>query len=144
MDLIPTRYRAKLRKGWSYPIGAEAISLALADTPQARGLEISFHSGNARTEDGPGDVAAVWFRRWEKSRSAPAFLARNYEPGWGLYVYSVPSPERHTIREQLLTAGLPRIRAWLLEPRPDNWHFGRHELTLSSTPDEGLSARESG
>lgn len=144
MDLIPTRSRAKLRKGWSYPIGAEAITLALSGIPQWSGFELSFHPGDARMDEHGRTVAKVWFRRLERNHSTPHFLSRLYEPGWGLYVYSVPSPERHAIREQLLASGLPQIRAWLSEPRPDNWHFGRHELTLSSTPDEGLIARDSG
>ena len=42
-EMIPTRSKSKLPKSLSYPIGAEAISEALADAPHADEMSLSFY-----------------------------------------------------------------------------------------------------
>ena len=41
--LIPTAYKAALPRHLSYPVGAEAVSRALADSPHLSELRLSFH-----------------------------------------------------------------------------------------------------
>ncbi|NIJ50511.1 hypothetical protein [Rhizomicrobium electricum] len=41
--LFPTAGKAKIGKNFSWPIGAEVISSALADVPQAAFIRIEFH-----------------------------------------------------------------------------------------------------
>src|SRR4051812_26964611 len=42
--MIPTRYRSKLGSTLAYPVGAEAISVALAGVPRVEMLVLSFYA----------------------------------------------------------------------------------------------------
>ena len=103
MKLIKTVRKEKLPKGFSYPIGAQALSEALQGIPQFDDIELWF---SWRDE--------FWVSRWQKrlqARGTLSLLQASYSPhlGWYLYLYSVPSDYTVSAREHLL-AELPRIR----------------------------------
>ena len=107
MRLIKTERKEKLPKGFSYPLGAEAISAALDGIPQF-------------------DNATLWFSwrdefrvsRWRKRLQTlgPIMLLRvaysDYFGQWHINVYSVPSQYSVFAREYL-HAELPRIHSKL-------------------------------
>ena len=41
--VVRTAYRSRIPKGLAYPLGAEAVSAALASVPQEQELSLSFH-----------------------------------------------------------------------------------------------------
>jgi hypothetical protein len=47
--VIPTLSRVKIARSLSYPIGAEAISVALASVPQLAELKLIFYSSKFHT-----------------------------------------------------------------------------------------------
>jgi len=96
MIVIPTVRKEKLPKGFSYPLGAEAISAALGGLRQLERAEITFQW---RDE--------FWASRWRKrvqnrgvlTLLRVAFL--DYFGSWRLDVYSVPSQYSVQAREHL-------------------------------------------
>ena len=106
-DLIKTARKEKLPKGFSYPVGAQALSEALQGIPQFDEIELWF---SWRDE--------FWVSRWQKrlqARGTLSLLQANYFPhfaGWYVYLYSVPSDCAVSAREHLM-AQLPRIRTQL-------------------------------
>ena len=46
--MIPTRYKSKLPGDLSYPLGAQAVSEALAGVPQFDALTLTFHGSILR------------------------------------------------------------------------------------------------
>lgn len=106
-DLIKTARKEKLPKGFSYPIGAQAISEALQGIPQFDEIELWF---SWRDE--------FWVSRWQKrlhARGTLSLLQASYSSHfgrWYVYLYSVPSDCVVSAREHLM-AELPQIRAQL-------------------------------
>ncbi len=96
MIVIPTGRKEKLPKGFSYPLGAEAISAALEGLPQFERAEITFQW---RDE--------YWASRWRKRVQARGVLTLlrvaflDYFGSWRLDVYSVPSQYSVEAREHL-------------------------------------------
>lgn len=105
--MIKTSRKEKLPKGFSYPLGAEAISAALDGIPQFDNTELWF---SWRDE--------FWVSRWRKrlEEHGPIVLLRvaysEYFRHWDVRVYSVPSEHTVFAREQL-HAELPRVRSAL-------------------------------
>ncbi len=135
--MIPTRYKAKLAPNPSYPVGAEALSEALAGVPHVESLSVSF--SNRAVE--PGSV----FRRLLAARLPFRILSDEFRPGrgpgltgsndmlerawyderWELTVYAVLSELRHVANRLLREQGLPAVARWLRastrvgqDPRP--------------------------
>lgn len=54
--IIPTRYKRKIPRALSYPVGAKIISQALAGVPQFAELRVEFHFWN-RLASRPGAAA---------------------------------------------------------------------------------------
>ena len=112
MSLIKTASKEKLPKGFSYPLGAAAISAALEGIPQLDNILMWF---SWRDE--------FWVSRWRKRLQAkgPLTLMRvaysDYFGRWDVHVYSVPSNYTIFARETLRTE-LPSARARLSAPRP--------------------------
>ncbi|HEY7955652.1 MAG TPA: hypothetical protein VII38_10175 [Polyangia bacterium] len=113
MALIPTTFRRRLPKGLSYPIGAEAISAALAPVPHYAALRLCFEK---RYVD---NVLVV--------------LIGNATPGT-IVVYAVPSTSSSAVREQLLKEGLLRVAKWLVAERVDTWRLRPHQLVVGYDP----------
>jgi hypothetical protein len=116
VPLIRTGLRDRLSRGFSHPVGAEAISRALRGSPRYDELWIAF--GNRPLPLHPAPAECRDFRL------AFAVIANVYDSSWHLSVPAVPSQERAVVRELLTSAGLPGARQWLCRPRPQTWHEG--------------------
>jgi hypothetical protein len=105
--MIPTSRKSKLPTSLSYPVGAELVSEALANVPQASKLHLSF-----------GLFRPLLSKRG-RMKPYPVLRADYSGPvmppslHWGLKVWSVPSEARHEIKESLVGEGLARVRRWL-------------------------------
>jgi hypothetical protein len=110
--LIPTTRKEKLPEGFSYPLGAEAISAGLEGIPQFDVAEIWFHW---RDE--------YWVSRWRKRLDGHGVITLlrvsyfEYSEHWHIDVYSVPAQYSAMARQHLL-AELPRIHAELSAAGP--------------------------
>jgi hypothetical protein len=108
MTLIPTAAKDRLPKGFSYPLGAQAISVALEGIPVL---------GDARFWFSWRDE--YWASEWREKIEAlgqvtllqvsDCFVSH----GRDVRVYAVPSEYSASARERL-TAELPRVRRALL------------------------------
>ncbi len=110
MSVIPTTLRAKIGKTLSYPIGAEAVSAVLQDTPQFGKLRISFHNRYQRLKDRgqPYSILTVSFLGRERTVSAE-------DDEWAISIRPIPRDRKHKLKTELQVEVLPKIREWLLE-----------------------------
>jgi len=143
--VIPTRSKAKLPAHLSYPLGAEAVSRALAGVPQFDQLTISFrdHPGVSAMafqavlrDRRPYVVLKAAFDRSPTGISTSQLLvdAGWHDPKWQITVYPVPRPIRHAARLALLKHALPIIRRWLSHPTATTWSTGHRRLEFHFDP----------
>src|SRR5947208_14716461 len=103
MRFIRTYRKEKLPRGYSYPLGAEAISTALEGVPQFDSIDLWF-----RWRD------EFWASRWRRrvlNHGVVSLLDMSwyeYFGRWHLTVYSVPSEYAQPAREHL-ERELPRV-----------------------------------
>lgn len=135
--MIPTRVKSKLPRGLSYPIGAEAISEALAGSPhvEAMSLWFSAHPGWRGSEFRRVLAAREPYRILEvrfQPACGPGLWGSNagiekgwYDETWEIVVYPVLSEFRHLAHRLLQAQGLPAVARWLKaterpgsDPRP--------------------------
>jgi hypothetical protein len=131
--IIPTSSRSKIPRTLSYPIGAEAISAALASAAQLSEIKLIFYfwsDFNLRRRE-------YEFLRVEYLKSARAaekwpiwsLYRRPPQSRWEIVVQPVPRVFRHRIRQYILDSALPQIAQWLLE-RTDLGQPGHDVLTF--------------
>ena len=150
MNVLPTSYKQKLPRGWSYPIGAEVLSSHLLGIPQFADLRVHFsrhnlffasrHESNRRAGR-PYVILAAYFRRPENSPAAPRKPTIPWWTiRWELVVYAVPSALKSAAHSLLVETAMPRLREWFLtlsrEPqlhssRAIRMLFSEAEITLS-------------
>jgi hypothetical protein len=123
--MISTRYRSKLPRHLSYPIGAEAITAGLAGGPHLDALELMFHAcpfepasrfQRALAERLPYSIVSAEYRPGRKpGLSAAAFMIDRgwYNESWKLTIYPVLRELRHLANRLLLERGLPFLSQWL-------------------------------
>ncbi len=119
---LPTRHRKRLPRSLSYPLGAKAISEALAPVPQFGLLSITFtwhDEGGIRLQAQSTKTLHVEYHRndYSKLYSAPRFR----ETTWKLAVHAVRAEDSAKVRSLLLGEGLAAVRAWLCAARTDTW-----------------------
>jgi hypothetical protein len=118
--MIPTDHKDKLPKGFSYPLGAEKLSMALGDVvPQAESMGLWFLWKDE-----------IWTSNWRKrinDLGVVTLIAASYRKdglessrlfGWGdwrLHVYAVPSEYNVAAREFLLGGALKQLATKLRE-----------------------------
>lgn len=115
--IIPTNYKAKIGLDFSYPIGAEAVSAAIGEVPQARKMAITFTCYHRRVRrDKPYIVAEIAFENFRPT----AFTPRNWSyagPRWTIWIWAVPRPVRHIVHVLLKDTLSNEARSWLLTHR---------------------------
>lgn len=140
--MIPTRSKAKLPKTLSYPLGAGAITEALADAPHVADLSLSF-------SDTPVWPASEFQRRLREGQAYPVLFAEYvpaqkpgyyaakaladggwYDARWVLHVYPVRREVRHAAAGLLRAQGLPAVAEWLRSSGRAGWEGRRHSLQL--------------
>ena len=146
--VIPTRSKSKLGGCFSYPLGAQEISEALAGVPQFDLLSLTFWwGGSMALAAAPHVVFTATFRRDTPTLSTPNdFIALGqYEKKWELSVYAVLRQHRHAANVALRERALPEVRRWLSQPAAQAWQTGYKRLEFRFSPDEGaLSSKEVG
>lgn len=104
--LIPTFYKTRLPRGFSFPIGAEALSEHLAGVPQFSEFRICF-----------SDLVSAWKSEFQQMIAEGAdyeiVTARLWSP-FEIFVYPVQRSLKHAAHEALVSEGLPKLRAWML------------------------------
>ena len=143
--LIPTSYKRKIPHTLSYPIGAEAISLAFRDVPQFKRFTLDFYlSKFVRPDMRPSYIVfQVSYARAPKSLTSGEF-DRKYgrqEPRWKITVRPVPRNRRHLIKTKLEDEILPMVRTWLLE-NGDRDEIGNADLVISFDEEKELISIE--
>jgi hypothetical protein len=117
--VIPTQSKSKISHLLSYPIGAEAISAALASTVQLSRINLHFYSGfDLGLRRGHYEFLRVEYLRGGRPASDwPVSTLYNRPPQelWEVVVQPVPRPSRNRIRQFILEKALPSIEGWLNE-----------------------------
>jgi hypothetical protein len=118
--LFPTAGKAKIGKDFSWPVGAEVISSALADVPQAALIRIEFHAPEQHYSPETRPVVVMGARYYFKANSV--FFARRPEiarpstPTWTVEVWANYTSLKERIRKLLVERGLPNvIKPWLVQ-----------------------------
>ena len=146
--MIPTRYKSKLPRTLSYPIGAEAISAALAGAPHAEEFVLGFSDRvvwpvsefqRLLRERLPYRVFVAQYRPETKpGYSAPQSLIEGgwYDCKWELHVYPVLREWRHLVNRLLREQGLPAVVEWLRSSQHAGWGSRHHRIELNFRPAE--------
>jgi hypothetical protein len=146
--MIPTRYKAKLPKHLSYPIGAEALTEGLVGAPHAEALAVSFWGTpvwpgsrfqKALAEEQPYVVLAATHEPARKPGygGAQALVESGwYDEKWELTVYPVVRELRHLASQLLKEQGLPLIAEWLRSSQQAGWATRQHRVELVFDPTE--------
>jgi len=122
--MIKTESKAKLPKGFAYPLGAAKITEALGAIPQAESASITFKwkdthwasSWRKRIKD-LGVVTLVDVTYWD------------YFDEWRIFVYSVPTEYNVAAREFLLAGALREVADKLRGLKENPESFG-HAVTF--------------
>jgi hypothetical protein len=136
LHIFPTTFRGKHPKLVAYPIGAEALSLALADVPQADQLTCTFSAGSPHSGRHVREIESVlWigYRRMPVSFHDSAERAKQRgKVAWTINVYAVEASQRSTIKQELIRHALPDVvRPWLLQHVPSGHAVGSEGLWLT-------------
>lgn len=140
--MIPTCLKQKIPKTWSWPLGAEAISAALADAPHYADLTLHF-------TDSPVWPASAFQRLLRESLPYAIFVAE-YQPAtragyggqaslvasgwfeakWELRVNPVPRAVRAVAGALLRETGLPAVVEWLRSSSRSGWESRVQRIAL--------------
>ena len=143
----PPRFKPKLPRFLSFPIGFEAVKTALHTVPIFNELELSFskHSVLSSTKfrkivesECPYTVLTACFVRWGKSPSFgdDPWIQANLRGRWTVWLYPCARESKATAKAAILTNGLPKIAQWLSEERPETWYSGRKSCEVIFIPKE--------
>lgn len=116
---FPTASKAKIGKDFSWPLGAEAVSAALGDVPQADLIKLEFHSPEPHYSPELRPPIVLAARYYFKARSI--FFPRRPEiprpstPTWNIEIWANHRVLKARIGPLLLEHGLPYvIKPWLV------------------------------
>ena len=118
MEIIATTLREKLPKGYSYPIGAEALSQALTGVPQYAMLSLTFNWRDT-----------FWASKYQANVKALGRVKiiglNSYGLDWRIHLNALPAEQSHEAREQLNSNGLTllklRLNAIGMNPSDGGW-----------------------
>jgi len=105
--LIPTRFKSKIAHTHSYPIGAEAISHALAGVPRFERLELTFWDYKFQPLATNYKVLEIVYQKRERFHMvSKEMIERGYlEAKWVITIKPVPRTQRHAVQNDLLEFG---------------------------------------
>lgn len=121
--MIPTKEKERLPKGFSYPLGAEQISNAFGELPQADKISLRF-----------GWRDEFWASQWRKrikQRGTVTLVRIYYTPRWAewwTYIYAVPADCSAAARDHLLSGTLAAIGDALRRTGPEPATFNEKIL----------------
>ncbi len=118
--MFPTRFKAPISRSLSWPIRAKELSDALAGTPQAEKLTVSFHHYEPMDRRGkPRAILSVHYHGEEWVHGAVGSAEE-----WSIRVAPVPRDLRHLVNGLLRNEALPAMRNWLMERKNLHGRFG--------------------
>jgi hypothetical protein len=156
--MIPTRYKSRLPGHLSYPIGAQALSEALAGAPHAEALNVGF-------SDDLFAISAVDFQRLLRERKPYKILEAEHKPArkpgisasnqsveegelgekWEIRVFPVLRELRHLANRLLKDEGLPAVAQWLRSSQQAGRDSRRQWIELVFDPaGETITVRQGG
>jgi hypothetical protein len=116
---IPTASKAKISHHLSYPIGAEAVSLAVASAVQLPELRLHFYfSSDLWLRRGHYEFLRVeYLNNATPAEEFPVFRLYPRPPQcrWEIVVQPVPRLVRHRVKQYILESALPEIASWLFD-----------------------------
>ncbi len=116
--MLATGRKDRLRAGWAYAVGAEVLSASLGDLEAVAGTAVTYvarYAGSTGEESRfYGLLHSVLEVDYEQDATRSA---RGAKAACRLRVTAVPSRLRSLAREVLVRVALPRVRAWILQPR---------------------------
>jgi hypothetical protein len=101
MELIPTRLKEKLPVGFSYPVGAETLSVSLRDAPCFDQLELWFSWKD--------HYWASDYREKLQSQGSIVVIDVNHYRGFSIWLHSVPRSHANLARELIRAQALPSL-----------------------------------
>lgn len=126
-QIIETRVKTPLLKGWEYPIGAEIVTKGLEACARRDEVRLHFYCEKMnRWND--GEPRIVLYAKYSSWRSGVGGLDR--APSWDIWVKAVPREVAFRIRELLIEEGLPQASVWLSANRTATWLDKRHHLDV--------------
>ncbi|HEX7184613.1 MAG TPA: hypothetical protein VF756_22505 [Thermoanaerobaculia bacterium] len=155
--MIPTLYKSRLPGHLSYPIGAQALSAALAGAPHAEALTVAFSEHAV--------VSALDFQRLLRTRQPYRILRAEHEPArrpgisasnqmvekgwydekWEIRVFPVLRELRHLANRLLKEEGLPAVAQWLRSSQQKGWDSRQQWIELVFDPSgETITVHEGG
>ena len=126
-SLIPTRYKKKLPKNFSYFYSAREISTLLSQLAAFPNCHLDFSYR-----------ASYWHSKWQKAireRGEIEVLQciHRSNPGeWDIHVYSVPSETRQVVRAAFEATAFPSLLRWIAAKRSARFsaHFDLEAETV--------------
>jgi hypothetical protein len=118
--VIPTLSRMRIARNLSYPIGAEAISKALAPVAQLTELKLLFYSSKFHTPLKSNHYEFLRVEYLNNARSGEKWPIGNLygrppQGRWEVTVQPVPRVLRHQISQYIVDSALPKVKQWLIE-----------------------------
>jgi hypothetical protein len=117
--VIPTLSRAKISHHLSYPIGAAAVSMALASVVQLPEIKLHFYFLHDHwLRRGHYEFLRVeYLNNATPAEEWPIFRLYKRPPQyrWEIVVQPVPRVYRHRINRYILESALPWMGSWLCE-----------------------------
>jgi hypothetical protein len=131
--MLETSYKSKLPHGWSWPIGAEALSRGLEGVEGAAARPLRFSSYHIRSmfwrrlrnDDHPYQVLEVAYSRPFEQSEVEELSSRGERDQWEVRIDPVPSAKRAFVQACLVKTGLANVRLWLEESRRLKGQQGR-------------------
>jgi hypothetical protein len=117
--IVPTASKAKISHHLSYPVGAEAVSLALASAVQLPELKLRFYSRyDLWLRSGHYEFLRVeYLNNARPAQEFPILWLHGRPPQyrWEIVVQPVPRLVRHRIKQYILESALREISGWLFD-----------------------------
>jgi hypothetical protein len=135
VGLIATRSKEKLPAGFSYPVGAEAISEALREVSFVDQLELCFTWKDM--------FWASLYREKLLAQGAIEVVDVGFFRGWTIRVASVPRSHAHVARELVIAKALPLLALALRQvtEAPGHFHWAASfDLSTSSLVTDAASS----
>lgn len=122
--VIPTLYRTRLSREFSYPVGAEILSEHFTGVPNFPEFRICF-----------SDVVSAWKSKFQQMLAEGAdyeiVTARLWSP-FEIFVYPVQRRLKHGAQEALVADGLPKMREWMMrQGSPSSLKFASGRIVFS-------------
>jgi len=122
---LETLHRDKLPRGWSYPVGAEALSRHLGSVEGAATRPLRFSDYFIRStprrklieQNQLYRVLEVRYCRPDTDADRQLAAERGDQDQWEVSIDPVPSDKRAVLKAGLEASALPVVRAWLDETR---------------------------